>query len=220
MVCGVFLVGDDCSCLEILANFAKKNRQNGMRPIHDIYKGLQTAVEKAVGREMRTPTDFDHLAACIYESTRVSISAMTMKRFWGYLGEKNTRQPRLATLNALAQLVGYTDWMAYYKQSSAAGDVESDFLKNNTLATNSLKKGTMVRLMWHPDRVMTVRHEGYEVFSVVESVNSKLSVGDTFRCGCIIEGEAMYLSGLIHEGGEQMSYVCGREGGVRFMVLD
>ena len=220
MVRGVFLAGDDCPRLEFLANFAKKNRQNGMRPIHDIYMGLQAAVERTVGREMRTPTDFDYLAAYIYDSTRVSISAMTLKRFWGYLGEKNIRQPRLATLNALAQLVGYTDWMAYYKQSSAAGDVESDFLKNNALATNSLKKGALVRLMWHPDRLLTIRHEGYEVFTVVESANSKLSVGDTFRCGCIIEGEAMFLSGLIHEGGEQMSYVCGREGGVRFRVLD
>ena len=219
VVCGVFLAGDDCPCLEILANFAKKNRQNGMRPIHDIYMGLQAAVERTVGREMRTPTDFDYLAAYIYDSTRVSISAMTLKRFWGYLGEKNIRQPRLATLNALAQLVGYTDWMTYYKESSASGKSESDFLKNNSLVTNALQKGTLVQLMWHPDRVVTIRHEGYEVFTVVEAKNSKLSVGDTFRCGLIVEGEPMYLAQLKHEGGETMSYVGGREGGVKFRVL-
>lgn len=77
----------------------------------------------------------------------------------------------------------------------------------------------MVELMWHPDRVVTVRHEGYEVFTVVESINSKLSVGDTFRCGLIVEGEPMYLAQLKHEGGEPVSYVCGREGGVKFRVL-
>lgn len=190
-----------------------------MLPIHDIYKKLQAAVEKAVGREMLTPRDFDYLAARLFDATGENVSAMTLKRFWGYLGEKNERQPRLTTLNLLVRLVGYIDWMTYYKESSATGKVESDFLKNYSLATNSLPVGAMVELMWHPDRVVAVRHEGYEVFTVVESLNSKLSVGDTFRCGLIVEGEPMYLAQLKHEGGEPVSYVCGREGGVKFRVL-
>lgn len=191
-----------------------------MQTIEDIYGALRGAVEKTVGRAMKTTSDFDHLAASLLEATKVSISAMTLKRFWGYLGEKNMRQPRPSTLDALALYVGYTDWMTYYKQSSAAGKVESDFLKNNSLVTNSLSKGTLIRLMWHPDRVVTIRHEGYEVFTVVESMNSKLSAGDTFRCGLIVEGEPMYLSGLIHEGSEPSEYVCGRKDGVRFRIED
>lgn len=185
-----------------------------------IHGALREAVEKTVGRKMKTPTDFDHLATHLFEATKVCVSAMTLKRFWGYLGEKNMRQPRLSTLNALAQYVGYTDWMTYYKHSSAAGEVESDFLKNNSLATNSLVKGALIRLMWHPDRVVTIRHEGYEVFTVMESVNSKLSEGDTFRCGLIVEGEPMHLSGLVHEGSKQTSYVCGRKNGVKFRIED
>ena len=203
----------------MLLTFAVKATKITMQTIEDIYGALRGAVEKTVGRAMKTTSDFDHLAASLFETTKVSISAMTLKRFWGYLGEKNERQPRLSTLNLLVQLVGYTDWMTYYKQSSAAGKVESDFLKNNSLVTNSLSKGTLIRLMWHPDRVVTIRHEGYEVFTVVESINSKLSVGDTFRCGLIVEGEPMYLAQLKHEGGEPVSYVCGREGGVKFRVL-
>ena len=190
-----------------------------MEQIDEIYKRLQTAVEKAVGREMRTPRDFDYLTARIYDATGENLSAMTLKRFWGYLGEKNMRQLRLSTLNLLARMAGYTDWVTYYKESSAHGEIESDFLRNNSLIANSLQKGTMVQLMWHPDRVVTIRHDGYEVFTVVESVNSKLSVGDTFRCGLIVENEALYLSQLIHEGNEPASYVCGREGGVKFRVL-
>jgi hypothetical protein len=109
--------------------------------------------------------------------------------------------------------------MTYYKESSATGKVESDFLMNHSLVTNSLAKDVMIRLMWHPDRVVTIRHEGYEVFTVVESINSKLSVGDTFRCGLIVEGEPMYLAQLKHEGGEPVNYVCGRDTGVKFRVL-
>ena len=97
-------------------------------------------------------------------------------------------------------MVGYTDWATYYKESSANGESESDFLKNDSLVTNLLQKGTMVQLMWHPDRVVTIRHNGNEVFTVVESVNSKLSAGDTFRCRVMVDGEPLFLSGLIHEG--------------------
>jgi len=186
---------------------------------HDIHKQLQVAVEKAVGREMKTPRDYDYLAARIFDATGEYLSAMTLKRFWGYLGEKNERQPRLSTLNILAQLVGYTDWGTYYKESSATGDVESDFLRNQSVVTNSLPKGAMLQLMWHPDRVVTIRHEGYEVFTVVESVNSKLNVGDTFRCGLIMNGEPLYLAQLIHGSNEPMCYVCGSEGGVKCRVL-
>jgi hypothetical protein len=205
----------------MLHNFAFRfyKQQALMVQIDDIYKKLQTAVEKAVSRQMCTPRDFDYLSARLYDVTGENLSAMTLKRFWGYLGEKNKRQLRLNTLNLLARMVGYTDWATYYKESSVRGEIESDFLKNNSLITNSLQKGTIVQLMWHPDRVVTIRHDGYEVFSVVESVNSKLSAGDTFRCGLIVEGEPLYLSQLIHEAGEPMSYVCGSEGGVKFRVL-
>ena len=200
-------------------NFALRNIQNGMVPVQEIYIRLQKAIEKAVGRPMLTPRDFDYLSSCILTTTKETVSAMTLKRFWGYLGKKNERQPRLGTLNLLVQMVGYTDWMTYYKESSATGKVESDFLKNKSLLTNSLAKGAIVRLMWHPDRVVTIRHEGYEVFTVLESVNSKLNAGDTFRCGLVVEGEPMYLAQLKHEDDEPVSYVCGSEGGVTYMVL-
>lgn len=191
-----------------------------MESIDEIYKHLQVTVEKTVGREMKTPRDYDYLAARIFDATGENLSAMTLKRFWGYLGEKNERQPRLSTLNILAQVVGYTDWVTYYKESSAAGEVDSDFLRNKSVITNSLPKGAILQLMWHPDRVVTIRHEGYEVFTVVNSVNSKLNVGDTFRCGLIMNGKPLYLAQLIHGNNEPMCYVCGERGGVKFRVVE
>lgn len=190
-----------------------------MKPIQEIYKKLQKTIEKTVGRTMLTPRDFDYLSSCIFASTKENLSASTLKRFWGYLGEKNEKQPRLGTLNVLAQMVGYTDWVTYYKESSVKGKVESDFLKNKSLQTHSLPKGAIVRLMWHPDRVVTIRHEGYEVFIVMESINSKLSAGDTFRCGLIVEGEPLYLAQLRHEDNEPVNYVCGTDDGITYMVM-
>ena len=49
--------------------------------------------------------------------------------------------------------------------------------------------------------------------------NSKLSVGDTFHAGQIIEGEPLYLQCLVHEGGQPVNYVCGKVGGVKYRLL-
>ena len=184
------------------------------------YNTLKGAVEKAVGRRMLTPKDFDFLSARIMETTRQYLSQSTLKRFWGYLGEENVKSPRQSTLDVLARMAGYMDWAGYQKYHDGTDGAKSDFLNTRSVRPNSLPKGTVVQVRWAPDRKVTIRHEGYEVFAVTESINSKLCVGDTFRCGCIIDGEPMYLQGLIHNGGEPMCYICGREGGVKFRVIE
>jgi hypothetical protein len=55
--------------------------------------------------------DFEALSRRIFKETKVSLSVSTLKRVWGkvrYEGNPNT-----ATLNALAQFVGYEDWRTF-----------------------------------------------------------------------------------------------------------
>jgi hypothetical protein len=191
-----------------------------MEHIEDVYQKLRKAVEKAVGREMRTPRDFDFLSAQAFYATKQYISSMTLKRFWGYLGEKHMHKPRLATLNILAQLIGYMDWMSYYKDLNEVGGSQSCFLNNRALYTSSLEHGALIEVKWNPNRRIVIRHEGYEVFTIIESANSKLSIGDTFRCGHIVEGQTMILGGLIHGGQKFSGYVCGLEKGVLYEIID
>lgn len=181
---------------------------------------LREATEKAIGRSMHTPRDFDDLSKSIYERVRINISAMTLKRFWGYLGEKNVRQPRVYTLNTLSQYIGYIDFKTFCEHSTAKGGVESDFIFNNFIYANALSKGSTIRVMWQPDRSILIRHEGCEIFTIVESFNSKLSVNDKFRCSYIIEGEPLYLNCLIHEGAAPSNYICGRIGGVKYHIIN
>lgn len=69
---------------------------------------LREVVEAAVGRELKTPKDFDYLAERIFDKLHQKMSATTLKRLWGYLSENNT--PRTSTLTLLAQFVDYQDW--------------------------------------------------------------------------------------------------------------
>ena len=182
------------------------------------YEKLKNKVEHTAGRKMTSPRDFDYLSMHILNTTHSYLSAITLKRFWGYLGEGRKTKPYRFTLNTLAQYAGYADFEAF--SNNASEKIESSFLNNNSLQTGSLPKGCNIRLTWHPDRCITIQYEGMEMFKVTESINSKLSVGDTFFCSSIIDGEPLFLRCLIHNGATPTNYVCGRINGVKFNITD
>ena len=97
--------------------------------------------------------------------------------------------------------------------------VESDFLTNDSLQVASLEKDTRIELRWYPDRCVTIVYLGMEMFRVVESVNSKLSAGDTFLVSQLIDGEPLILRCLVHEGLDPTNYVCGQVNGVKYRVM-
>ena len=145
------------------------------------------------------------------------MSAPTLRRIWGYQEREKGFRPRVFTLDLLAQFVGYRSWTAF---DADAGSTESEPLNNNCIYPSMLKLGEELRLMWNPDRCVTIRFMGQDMFEVVESVNSKLKVGSRFTCGCFIDGEPCYLNRLIEDNGQVTNYVCGRINGVKFYLLN
>lgn len=186
---------------------------------NEIYKALRLRIEKVTGRKMKTPRDFDYLSTRIFDTTKSNVAPITLKRFWGYIGNAGNRRPFRSTLNILAMYVGYADIDAFENTFSSENAVESDFLLNDSVQTISLQKGTRIELKWYPDRHVVISYEGLEMFKVVESVNSKLSVGDTFMCGQIIDGEPLNLRCLVHNGEPPVNYVCGRVNGVKYKIF-
>ena len=184
-----------------------------------LYDNIKEAVEKVAGRKMCTPRDFDFLVGNIFDVTAKKLSPTTLKRFWGYLNLSSTYKPLKFTLDTLALYVGYKNWEAFCNQSSAAGNIESDPVKSDTLYSTSLKAGDRITIVWNPDRNITVRHLGEDLFVIEKSANSKLLVGDRFCCGIFIQNEALYLSRLTR--GEEVlgAYICGRKTGINYRLV-
>ena len=180
---------------------------------------LKEYVENVAGFRMCTPKDFDNLAQRIFNETGSLLSPTTLKRLWGYLREKEQQVPRLGTLNILSKYIGYVDYETFCRYQQSVGEGESDFLNNNCLQTKSLLKGDKVKLMWQPDRCVTVQYIGLCMFKVIESRNSKLSVGDIFICERVIENQPLVLSNLIHENADPVNYICGKRGGVKYQLI-
>ena len=47
---------------------------------------------------------------------------------------------------------------------------------------------------------------------------SQLMPGDTFSCGCFINNYPLYLNRLLHGDMPPTSYVCGKEGGIKYEI--
>lgn len=180
---------------------------------------LKEYVDNVAGFKMCTPKDFDALSQSIFYETGSLLSPTTLKRMWGYLREKEQQTPRLNTLNILSKYIGYIDFETFCKFQNSNGECESDFLTNNCLQAKSLLKGDKLKLMWQPDRCVTVQYIGLCMFKVLESRNSKLLSDDVFICERFVENQPLMLSNLIHDNGDPVNYICGKRGGIKFQTI-
>lgn len=167
---------------------------------------------------MQLPKDFDWLARQIEQTQHQSIGVNTLKRLWNYYGgDVSTRR---STLDVLAQYVGYADYETFSRAQQNDDGAQSHDVLCRHVETARLKKGTCIRVRWKPDRVCVFEYLGEGRFVVRSVENSKLSVGDTFMCHLIIEGEPLYLNNLTHRGMPPVPYIAGHQDGVRFELID
>jgi hypothetical protein len=66
--------------------------------------------------------DFESLSEKIFEETKISLSVSTLKRIWGKV--KYDGSPNVATLNPLAQFVGYENWRTFTSNGFQPKEVE------------------------------------------------------------------------------------------------
>lgn len=166
-------------------------------------------IERSAAMRMLTPRDFSQLSESVSERTGQTVSPSTLKRLWGYM--KDGGEPSAYTLKTLARYLGYADFESFARGGT---DASSLIVGQQAVSADDLAPGEELRLQWPPNRRITVRHLGEAQFTIVEAVNTKLSVGDTFTCHLFIGGEPLYLSNLIHQGGAPMGYVAGKTNGI------
>ena len=119
----------------------------------------------------------------------------------------------------LAKFVGYRNFDAFCNHRKDFECVQSRIIGSDSIDVKNLLRGELLHITWLPDRSVIVKYMGNSRFEVTESINSKLSVGDTFSCNLFIQNELLYLSNLIHEGSTSLNYVAGENNGVNIRVL-
>jgi len=177
---------------------------------------LRKAVESTMCRELKTYGDFAALEKSIMERQHEHISSTTLRRFWGYQNDQ-PGEVREASLDILARYAGYVDWQAF--QESGGGNIESGRTEAKRIQARELFAGDRLRLLWKPDREVTIELKGQDLFEVVESKNSKLQAGDKFLCPLFVEDMPLVLTCLMHKDNPPVDYVCGRNTGIKFVKV-
>ncbi len=191
-----------------------------MKQENPYYPLLRARVEEVMGRCMKQHKDFILLATHIFMRSGVPISSTTLKRFWGVI--EQTTKPhsiRVTTLDLLAKLCGYIDFAAFCAdiEGNVGQDIGSEPCLGKVVLTSSLPEGSILRLMWSPNRCVTVRYEGMEVFRVLESLGSKIRQDATFHCSQFVEHQPLLLTCLINPGEKPVNYVCAKQEGGLFI---
>ena len=171
---------------------------------------LKQRIEESVGRKMKTSNDFTFLSGAIWERIHENISTSTLKRLWGYVdGADVTRN---STLEILSKFLGFKDWEGFLEDIGK--DNGSDHVTKQHIKTDDLKVGDHVSVSWKPNRHCTFRYLGDYRFVVEQAENSKLKVGNTFRCGLFILGEPLYLNDLVQGNNLPVAFVVGNKDGL------
>lgn len=180
---------------------------------------LKQEVERTFGRQLTETRDFEQLIHLLLSHTRERLSPTTLKRFWGYLKNEEV-QTRPHTLDVLARFVGYKGYEDFCAQTERLDEVQSGIKTEEKITTEGLRRGQRLIITWRPDRKIVVRLLGNSQFEIIEAENTKLSVGDTFRCHLMIQHEPLYLDEVVHQGQPAMVYVAGQKDGVVIEVCE
>ena len=129
-------------------------------------------------------------------------------------------QTRPHTLDVLARFVGYKGYEDFCAQTERLDEVQSGIKTEEKITTEGLRRGQRLIITWRPDRKIVVRLLGNSQFEIIEAENTKLSVGDTFRCHLMIQHEPLYLDEVVHQGQPAMVYVAGQKDGVVIEVCE
>lgn len=89
------------------------------------------------GSEAWQSADFENLSGKIFEETGSMISSSTLKRIWGKV--RYDSSPNMATLNVLAQFIGYENWRAFASVGSQAGKEDIKNTEANPALKGSVK---------------------------------------------------------------------------------
>lgn len=187
-------------------------------------KHLDSLKEKVAikfGGSPKTPTDFNLLAAEIFEHTGRTLATSTLKRIWGYVSSSHGTS--YSSLSILCRYVGYNDWDSFLhfilKNDNNVSET-SGFSSEAWLITSNLNVGTTIVLKWLPDKSCRIRKINEpDLFIIEESANIKLIPGDKGRIEDIMLGKQFVLNATYRGEHVMGRYIGAQKGGIKNITI-
>ena len=167
-------------------------------------------IEQRYGAEIRYPTDCEALAGSISKETKQRVSASTLKRILGFI--KGTKEPRLYTLDIIAQYLGHKNWDFYTDKFSKIEN--SEFLGLEQIDISTLSPNDKIEFTYDPNRKLEIQYHGDYNFVVSESINSKLQKGDELKILHIIKDYPLIIQTVNRNGLNLGQFKAGKISGI------
>lgn len=178
-------------------------------------KALLLEVESAAGFKMQTHSNFINLVVKIEEKLHLHISETTLERIWNY-STRHQENISIFTLNALSSFAGYTDWEEFCTVLKKRQNKESELFSGKKINAANLTVGTKLLIGWMPDRLCTIEYQGNNTFKVINSENTSVLLGDTFKALEFQLGRPLYLQDFQGNSG---TYAVGQDHGLTTLKI-
>ena len=139
-------------------------------------KLIKEKIQARLGHAVRYPKDCDRLADHITEVCQAKISPSTLRRLMGFVDGMN--EPRLYTLDVIAEYLGYKGWAELLASFEPAGGEPEPVIER--LQPEQIKNGQIIQLTYEPCKVVEVRKVG-ETLQVVSANEKRLLLNDEVR---------------------------------------
>lgn len=180
---------------------------------------LTSVIDDVMGRPVNTSRRFEQLAALVFQRTHQTIGVTTLKRLWGYINDPT--EPRISTLDILAQFVGYTTFEDFCSHASSSDmPVSSCLTFGMCHYVDEMEMGERFRLSWAPNRECEIEYRGNYIFEVTHSCETRLTQGATFCCRVLEVGQPLYIDHLFLHPDQPMpfNYIAGKIGGINIEI--
>jgi len=183
-------------------------------PMPNFSPVIISKIAAAFGSRLRYPGECEALSIDIETVTGKTISVNTLKRMLGFIG--GVVRPRLSTLDIIASYLGFGDWNVFLDSLCSEGEEKKE---GNHFASEDLPGGTAVTFGYSPSSRLKVRKTPMGVFTVEESANSPLSVGEEISIAAFHEGYPIRVKKKVEGGFVEQTFVLGDLSGLEWIVV-
>lgn len=131
---------------------------------------IRQLLQDELGRELRHPSDAEHLVLDIESKTKAHIGVNTIKRLLGFINDQRT--PRASTLDIIARYLHKERWSDLEPVGSDVACTEEISPKERTMTV-----GTRLDVTIGNNHLLILRYVGNCQFVVEQSNNSSILAG-------------------------------------------
>ncbi|MDE7335191.1 MAG: hypothetical protein K2N10_02615 [Muribaculaceae bacterium] len=176
---------------------------------------LKDRIKERILAKFKAPLEYpqqcEALAMAIQEATGQTLGVTTLKRMLGFV--KGADAPRRASLDIIAQYLGYPNYSLLAKDLGEDSDI-SDFEAVESIDSADLEVGEQVRIAYQPNRTLLLSYLGENKYRIDESHGSKLQEGDIVMIAGFYVGFELLISDVERGGNHLGAYQAAKQGGL------